>query len=203
LILDPFIRLHRVEENDASQIAPLLSFLRQLQRRFAMAVALVHHARKDAGNQRPGQALRGTSELHGWGDSNLYLRRQNDRLTLTTEHRAAASQERIGLQLSQAGPALALSVITPTAGTAPTAEPVASAKERVRQILTQAKDPISVQRLRQRCGMKTASVCAALAELSDQGLVTRNERGVQLRLALEEPLVARSSPAALGAASSS
>src|SRR3989442_10898371 len=34
LILDPLIRLHRVDENDASQIAALLSFLRPLQRRF-------------------------------------------------------------------------------------------------------------------------------------------------------------------------
>ena len=34
LILDPLIRLHRVDENDASQIAGLLSYLRQLQRTF-------------------------------------------------------------------------------------------------------------------------------------------------------------------------
>ena len=34
LILDPLIRLHRVDENDASQIAGLLSNLRQLQRTF-------------------------------------------------------------------------------------------------------------------------------------------------------------------------
>jgi len=32
LILDPLIRLHRVDENDATQIAALLSYLRQLQR---------------------------------------------------------------------------------------------------------------------------------------------------------------------------
>jgi hypothetical protein len=32
--LDPLIRLHRVEENEASQIAGLLSYLRELQRQF-------------------------------------------------------------------------------------------------------------------------------------------------------------------------
>ena len=42
---------------------------------------------------RPGQALRGSSELHGWGDSNLYMRRRGAQLTLSTEHRAAASQD--------------------------------------------------------------------------------------------------------------
>ncbi len=65
LILDPLIRLHRVDENDAGQIAALLSFLRQLQRDYQLAVLVVHHARKDAGSSRPGQALRGSSELHG------------------------------------------------------------------------------------------------------------------------------------------
>lgn len=33
-----------------------------------VAVMLVHHARKDSQSSRPGQALRGSSELHGWGD---------------------------------------------------------------------------------------------------------------------------------------
>jgi RecA-family ATPase len=110
LILDPLIRLHRVDENDASQIAGLLSYLRQLQRTFQVAVLVVHHARKDANSTRPGQALRGSSELHGWGDSNLYMRRRGAQLTLSTEHRAAASQDHIPLELTQAGSALALSV---------------------------------------------------------------------------------------------
>jgi RecA-family ATPase len=48
LILDPLIRLHRLEENDATQIAGLLSFLRELQRQFHLAVLVVHHARKDS-----------------------------------------------------------------------------------------------------------------------------------------------------------
>jgi len=41
-----------------------------------LAILVVHRARKDSHASRPGQALRGSSELHGWGDSNLYLRRR-------------------------------------------------------------------------------------------------------------------------------
>ncbi len=48
LILDPLIRLHRVDENDATQIGALLSYLRELQRQFQLAVLLVHHSRKDS-----------------------------------------------------------------------------------------------------------------------------------------------------------
>jgi len=51
---------------------------------------MVHHSRKGAGAARAGHALRGSSEFHAWGDSNLYLRRDSDdRLTLTGGHRAA------------------------------------------------------------------------------------------------------------------
>src|SRR6202790_2896499 len=89
LILDPFVRLHRIDENVSGEVAPLLAFLRELQRRHAVAIAVVHHARKGAGTVRAGQALRGSSEFHAWGDSNLYLRRDaDDRIVLTVEHRS-------------------------------------------------------------------------------------------------------------------
>ncbi len=193
LILDPLIRLHRVDENDASQIAGLLSFLRELQRQFQLAVLVVHHARKDSNSSRPGQALRGSSELHGWGDSNLYMRRRRNQLTLSTEHRAAPSQDHIPLQLTQSGSALALSLLADPPHQSSTADS-SSATERVRRVLTQVKEPISVQRLRQLCGMRTASVCAALAQLSEQGLLSRDGRGYQLKLPFEDPLVSLSPP---------
>lgn len=183
LILDPLIRLHRVEENDATQIAALLSFLRQLQRQFQLAVLLVHHARKDAHAARPGQALRGSSELHGWGDSNLYLRRKGSQLTLSTEHRAAPSQEHIPLHLVPPGPALALAG-TPAAGADALPESVG---HRVRRVLSGLKEPISVQRLRQLCGLRTATVCATLAQLTEQGLLAHDHRGYQLKPHGEDP----------------
>ena len=178
LILDPLIRLHRVDENDATQIATLLSYLRELQRQFQLAVLVVHHARKDSNSSRPGQALRGSSELHGWGDSNLYMRRRGSQLTLSTEHRAAPSQDHIPLQLTQSGQTLSLSVLEhPIAqpGTEPT--PV----ERVRQTLAQLHEPVTVQQLRKLCGIRTTVVCSALVELSSLGEVTRDARGYQLK----------------------
>ncbi|HOW80316.1 MAG TPA: AAA family ATPase [Verrucomicrobiota bacterium] len=181
LILDPLIRLHRVDENDATQIAALLSYLRELQRKFQLAVMLVHHARKDSQSSRPGQALRGSSELHGWGDSNLYMRRKGSQLTLSTEHRAAPSRDHIPLQLAQSGSVVALkvvdrSLVEPEVAPTPT--------ERVRQALTQLQEPIPVQQLQRLCGIRTAKVCSALAELAAQGEVIREARGYQLKLPL-------------------
>lgn len=181
LILDPLIRLHRVDENDATQIAALLSFLRELQRKFQLAVMLVHHARKDSQSSRPGQALRGSSELHGWGDSNLYLRRKGSQLTLSTEHRAAASQDHIPLQLSQSDSVVALQVVDRSC-VSPEAPP--SPTERVRQALAQLQQPVPVQQLQKLCGIRTATICSALAELSHSGQVVHDARGYQLKLSL-------------------
>ena len=181
LILDPLIRLHRVDENDASQIAGLLSYLRELQRQFQLAVLLVHHARKDSHASRPGQALRGSSELHGWGDSNLYMRRKGSQLTLSTEHRAAPSRDHIPLQLTEVGSVVALQVVDqskvePETPLTPT--------QRVLQALAQVQEPVPVQQLQKLCGMRTANVCSALTELSTTGQVVRDARGYQLKLPL-------------------
>lgn len=188
LILDPLIRLHRVDENDASQIAALLSFLRQLQRQFHVAIMVVHHARKDSNSSRPGQALRGSSELHGWGDSNLYLRRRGDQLTLSTEHRAAPSQDHIALQLTATDAAVALSVLSDARSVPTSSSAASSPRERVQQALAQLEAPASVQHLRQLCGMRTATLCASLAELAQAGLVMRDARGYQLTAPLPDPV---------------
>jgi RecA-family ATPase len=111
LILDPFVRLHRIDENASGEVAPLLAYLRELQRRHAVAVLVVHHAKKGAGRARAGQALRGSSEFHAWGDSNLYLRRNGDDLSLSVEHRAAPSPTPMTIELAQRGDALALEVV--------------------------------------------------------------------------------------------
>ena len=183
LILDPLIRLHRADENDASQMAALLSFLRHLQRTFQLAVVVVHHARKGSSGGRPGQALRGSSELHGWGDSNLYLRRYKEKLTLTTEHRAAASRDDLHLQLTEgAGEALSLSLdIENAGGPGEPGQEANSPVQRVYAALQQFDAPVSLQQVRKSCAMRTASVCAALAELTGQGVVIKQPGGYQLQ----------------------
>jgi hypothetical protein len=102
LLLDPLVRLHRLDENSASEISRLLSDLRQLERTHGTAVMLVHHARKTLG-ARPGQGLRGSSDLWAWGDSNAYLARKNDGLTLTLEHRHLPAPEPVHLRLNSDG----------------------------------------------------------------------------------------------------
>lgn len=90
LVLDPLVRLHRGNENDSRDVAALLGFLRELQRDYASAIILAHHASKRSVG-RPGQGLRGSSDLHAFGSSNLYLSHHGDAVQVDVEHRFAAS----------------------------------------------------------------------------------------------------------------
>lgn len=100
LLLDPLVRLHGIDENHATEMAGLLAYFRSLQRRLDLSVVLVHHTRKNAAaGVAAGQGLRGSSDLHAFGDSNLYLRRTKDRLILSNEHRAAPASPPVYLEL--------------------------------------------------------------------------------------------------------
>jgi hypothetical protein len=100
LVLDPLVRLHGIDENHAGEVAALLAYFRSLQRQLDLSVLLVHHTRKNAaGGVAAGQGLRGSSDIHAFGDSNLYLRRAKEHLVLSTEHRAAPASPPVYLAL--------------------------------------------------------------------------------------------------------
>lgn len=184
LILDPFVRLHRIDENASAEVAPLLAFLRDLQRRYAVAVAVVHHARKGAGKARQGQALRGSSEFHAWGDSNLYLRRIDEALSLSVEHRAAPSTTGQLLTLHADGPRLALQVLDRIPAASPRDPPNAPSTpaDTILQILRAAAAPLPLARLRTACHMRTATLCDNLAQLTEQRKIHKTPAGYQLVL---------------------
>jgi hypothetical protein len=161
LVLDPFVRLHAIDENVSGEVAPLLGFLRSLQRDHRTAVALVHHARKGAGHQRGGQALRGSSELHAWGDSNLYLRRSGQNLYLAIEHRAAPGIDSLQLTLKVNPPALALELVDKAPARPCLQAP--SRCERIKQILSEAGAPLTQRQLRDIARMRASLVSDALA----------------------------------------
>jgi RecA-family ATPase len=100
LLLDPLVRLHGIDENHAGEVAELLGYFRSLQRQLNLSVLLVHHTRKNAaGGLAAGQGLRGSSDIHAFGDSNLYLRRTREHLVLSSEHRAAPAAASVYLEL--------------------------------------------------------------------------------------------------------
>jgi hypothetical protein len=99
LLLDPFVRLHRVNENQAGDVSAVLGYLRELQRAHDLALVVVHHARKNGGTTG-GQSLRGSSDFFAWVDTALSLRRHRQQLLLSAEHRAACAPDAVALALA-------------------------------------------------------------------------------------------------------
>ncbi len=126
---------------------------------------------------RAGQALRGSSEFHAWGDSNLYLRRSGQELNLTVEHRAAPSPPSIALELAQRGDALALERVQSTASQAP---PPSSVDERIVTALTGAKRALPFTELRALCHVRTVTLYKRLSALTDAGHLVRSAEGYRL-----------------------
>jgi len=179
LVLDPFVRLHRIDENAAAEVAPLLAYLRELQRRFETSVLLVHHAKKGAANARAGQALRGSSELHAWGDSNLYLRRQRDQLLLSIEHRAAPSVPAVAIELAGNGHAVALA-LAEHRDHQPAISDALTPAERIEQALAAAARPLSRRALRAACRIRASSLSKALAVMIADGTAVETATGICL-----------------------
>jgi hypothetical protein len=178
LVLDPFVRLHSIDENAAGEVAPLLGYLRRLERTYETAVLLVHHVRKGAANLRGGQALRGSSELHAWGDSNLYLRRRGDSLRLSVEHRAAAAFDDLFLGFPSPGHPLALELVDEPAALSQTAQPItASPHQRIYDALAAASEPLALAELRNACRIRTSTLCAILSALTTEGTIRKTNGG--------------------------
>jgi hypothetical protein len=174
LILDPFVRLHRIDENDAGEVSALLGYLRALQRQHDVAVLVVHHVRKNGGaGTQAGLSLRGSGDFHAWGDSNLYLRRQKDTLLLTIEHRAAAAPDPLRLQLVVADhgdPHLAIVPATTGAGDA---DPPGELDRRVLDLLTRAGRPLGRSQLRAELRIRNERLGDALSRLAIAGTIRR------------------------------
>ena len=169
LVLDPLVRLHHGDENSAAEVSELLGFLRGLQRSYGVAIALVHHVRK-SGAAQPGTALRGSGDLHAWGDSNLYLVRKDGQPALIAEHRANRPPEPFGLKLDGEPPRL---VIDPVG--APSPNPL---DERIIRELTTAARVVTRTELRERLGVRNENLGTALDRLLGAGRVLRVPDGL-------------------------
>lgn len=178
LLLDPLVRLHRLDENSASEISGLLGYIRELQRAFDVSVVLVHHASKKQRAQ-PGQALRGSSDLHAIGDSNAYLaRRQDDALVLTLEHRAARPPEPMTLELvsNPDGSATRLEVRS-GAPAIEDGEGYALLRAKILNAIREAQRPMRRGDLRDQLRVNNNRLGLVLEELETEQVIRRTPEG--------------------------
>ena len=173
LILDPLVRVAAVDENSAAEVSALLGALRELQRRFQVAVLLVHHTRKASGTSAT-QAFRGSGDFGAWSDSNLIIRSRRDELVLTLEHRSAPAPEPLVLHFrTEPTPHLAL---LPGSDPAPRAT-----RNELEATLLECLPKTGAARptgdLREHVGRRKADVLMTLRRLEEQGLVEHTKVG--------------------------
>lgn len=183
LLLDPLVRLHGIDENHAGEVAELLAYFRGLQRQLDLSVILVHHTRKNAaGGVSAGLGLRGSSDIHAFGDSNLYLRRSRDQLVLTSEHRSAPASPSVSLELvaDDAGTTHLEVVGDAREGSTPPNRDGArrSLEQRVLELLD-AGLPLTRAKLRESLGVKNERLGVVLESLERAGRVCRGPGGWQ------------------------
>jgi hypothetical protein len=162
--------MHRLNENDVRDVSEMLDFLRTLQRQFHLAITLVHHTRKNNSPANQGQALRGSSDLYAWFDSCLYLRRKNDLIIMTTEHRAAPATPPVGLKLLD-GQYPHLHVV------AYNTKKSTNLCEDILREMKNAGQPLTRTRLRENLKTRNERLGTALVSLEKQSHITRTPAG--------------------------
>ena len=173
LLLDPLVRLHRLDENSAADISKLLGFIRQLQRSHHTAIALVHHSSKKYRAQ-PGQQLRGSSDLHAFGDSNVYLARKNRHVVMSVEHRTAGSMDpvRLGLISRPDDHTAHLEIV---ANTDP--DPALTLADRLIQLLRNTARPMTRTAIREHLKINNQRLGYILSDLENQDIVLKTPKG--------------------------
>ena len=193
LILDPLVRLHAIDENAAGEIAALLGYLRLLQRKTGVAIALVHHARKNvSANGGAGYSLRGSSDLYAWVDSFLYLRRHHGQLMLSAEHRSASGAGPLALELAnvESGPYLRLASAS-SASELVARDPLPA---QILALLGQSSEPRMTESIRSSLQVRNQRLVECLRQLSDQRKVVRLPQGYVLASSTLPLLMESSSP---------
>lgn len=172
LVLDPFIRIARIDENSAQDVSTILSDLRAIQRDYVVAVLVVHHTRKSPATQ-PNLTLRGSGDFAAWSDSNLLLTRRRDSLMLTIEHRSAPAPEPILCRLA----AEPVPHLAPDRDAHDLPAPVDALEADILRLLTQLRRPVTTTDLRAKLRRRKADVATALDALRRLGKVQRDLLG--------------------------
>jgi hypothetical protein len=175
LLLDPFVRLHQVNENAAGEVAAILGYLRALQRAYNVALTVTHHSRKN-GSSTGGISLRGSGDFFAWVDTALSLRRRQHTLLLSVEHRAAAVPDPLTLSLLGTEQDMHLGIVHTEQPAAAPAAPTDHLEDTILKALENAgNDGLSRAALRAAVRVRNQRLGEAVTRLAATGQVTRRD----------------------------
>ena len=176
LVLDPLVRIQRIDENSSNEVSHFLAYLRDLQRQLDLAVCLVHHTRKSgAPAHAAGQSLRGSGDFHAWSDSGLYLKRQRGGdVLLTVEHRSHQTPDPFAIRLEvNDNQPLRLRALDPSS---PSDRNKECLKARVLKVLLDGAT-LSRATIREQLAVKNERLGRALDDLETAQSIERTAKG--------------------------
>ncbi len=171
LVLDPFVRIFSGNEDDSAQVSRVLGLLRKLQREVGTSILLVHHFKK-SGSGTGGAYLRGSGDIHAWGDTNLFIRRSGpSRSSLHIEHRGHATPDPFSIELS--GDPLCL-----RRGEVQDELEVqgASVRDRILEVLAEHAEGLGRGHLREIIRIKNERLGETLDILAAEGVIEQKDR---------------------------
>ena len=187
ILLDPLYSAHQ-DENDTRAMTALCHARLRLRDASYAALIVVHHLRKSISRHEIGSAFRGSSALHGVGDSYLLLRRPSPQLATLEwrfQFRSAPPQAPRRLELDPH------TLWFHPAGPAPAAAPARRKVEKadVTQALSGRGGQLPYRQLRAQlmqqaqCSKRTAQL--AITQACQQGWIVPHDGQYRLPLARE------------------
>lgn len=174
LVIDPLTAYHSGDENSVVGLAPVLQFLDRLRRSIGVSILLVHHTTKRA-KGRGGSRLRGTSSLHGWLDSGIYLRAEGDSTEVSVEQRCGPSPGDFYIQLVGDEGSSHLEIVE-----APEATEEHGLDEAIIEVLGNEAEATPRSRLRALLKIKNERLTEPLDRLERTGVIRRTADGIEL-----------------------
>ena len=188
VVLDPFRNLFDGNEDNSSDVNDALAPLRTLQREHDCAVIVVHHMSKQTEvKRRTGQRMRGSSALHGWGDSNLYIDLVGDSKVsgVEVEQRYADPCETFGWEVRDQrtpdGDALWCEPCgIPSKAKSDEQKSAASSTNEalLLRAIRDAKTPMAAGHLSKQLQMRRNDVFAAIRKLADENAIEQAQREI-------------------------
>jgi len=185
VILDPLRRVCSGHESSSDAMSLVLTQFRRIQRQYSVAILLTHHITKQSEHDPvSGHSLRGSSDIHAWGDVNLYVWRSRDDESISIvrgEYRNSPPQPpfllRRVLGADPTGiPSTHIEYMPgdpATVGATAANSETADLQERLLAVLSEAQHGLGFNALRSQLGVGAEKVSALLKELEQAGLVAK------------------------------
>jgi hypothetical protein len=184
VVLDPLRRIFGGNESSSDAMSAVLGQLRRIQRQYQVAVVLTHHVTKQREDEPvSGYSMRGSGDIHAWGDVNLYAWRSKLDETLAivrVEHRNAARRppftiRRVVEELAAGGTTAHLEYVGESVEGADTTTKKPDAL-RSRVLTKLAEGALGTTELREALGVNAGALSDMFKTLEGEGLIKKNLR---------------------------